>query len=382
MKAIVGGRIVLADRVLEGMALLFDSHIRDIVPEGALPEGPERLDARGGYVLPGFIDVHIHGYLGRDVSEGHEEDLPVIARGLAQRGVTGFLPTTMTLPKPALEKAFGAIRGAMAASKAASWPGAAVLGCHAEGPFISPKKRGAQALENIRAGDADLYLRNADVIRLCTVAPEEPGNLELIRTLREKTDIVVSMGHTAATYQQAVAGIDAGVRHATHLFNAMSRLDHREPGAVGAALLDGRVECELICDTFHVHPSLFQLVARMKGDKLILITDCLPAGGMPDGSYTLGGQRFTVRGIECRLEDGTIAGSVLSMDRAVRNLLRYTDLSLPQAVAAASLAPARSLGLEGSVGSIEKGKRADLVLADEDLRVRATLLSGREIFRL
>ena len=244
-------------------------------------------------MLPGLIDMHIHGYLGADASDGSFEGLRTMAEGVAKNGVTAFLPTTMTVSYAELRAAFQQIRAAMEASLRPDWPGARVLGANAEGPFIAPSRKGAQAAENIRPGDAAFLQEHLDVIRVFTIAPEEPGNLDCIREMAGKC--LISMGHTAATYAQAVAGIEAGVRHVTHLFNAQTPLSHREPGVVGAALTDDRVSCELIADTFHVSRHLFLLVTRMKGDHMVLITDCTRAGGLRTGSTRWAGSRSSSR---------------------------------------------------------------------------------------
>ena len=378
MRAIINGTIVLPDRAIEGMALLFDSRIAGIVPAGELPAGAEIIDAAGARVIPGLIDMHIHGYLGEDASDGSFDGLRTMAEGVAKNGVTGFLPTTMTVSYDEIRAAFAQIRRGMAESVRPEWSGAQRLGVNAEGPFINPGKKGAQAGENIRPGDAAFLKEHLDIIRVFTIAPEMPGNMDCIREMAGKT--LISMGHTGATFDEAHAAIDAGVRHVTHLFNAQTPLMHRDPGVVGAALTDDRVSAELIADTFHVSANLFPLVTRMKGDKLVLITDCTRAGGLADGEYTLGGQPIFVKGIECRLADGTIAGSVLRLNHAVRNLLAHTDLPLWEAVNAASLNPAKRIGIDDRKGSLETGKDADIAICDADFNVRHTILGGRSIY--
>ena len=378
MQAIVNGRIVLPDRAIEGAALLFDKKIVGVVPAAGVPEGVERIDAAGATVIPGLIDMHIHGYLGEDASDGTFEGIRTMAEGVAKNGVTSFLPTTMTVSYGELRAAFAQIRRGVEASARDDWQGAQILGVNAEGPFINPSKKGAQAGENIRPGDADFLMEYLDIIRVFTIAPEMPGNMDCIRKMAGK--VLISMGHTGATYDQAAAAIDAGVGHVTHLFNAQTPLMHRDPGVVGAALTDDRVSCELIADTFHVNRHLFPLVARAKGDKLVLITDCTRAGGLEDGEYTLGGQPIFVKGIECRLADGTIAGSVLKLNCAVRNLMENANLPIWEAVNAASLNPAKRIGVDGRKGSLEAGKDADIALCDEHFNIRRTILGGRTIY--
>ena len=377
MQAIINGTIVLADRTVEGKALLFNEKIAGVVPASEIPAGSEIIDAEGGYVIPGLIDMHIHGYLGEDASDGSFDGLRVMAEGVAKNGVTSFLPTTMTVSYAELRAAFDQIRRGVTESAAPGWNGAQILGVNAEGPFINPGKKGAQAGENIRPGDAAFLKEHLDIIRVFTIAPEMPGNMDCIREMAGKT--LISMGHTGATYDQAHAAIEAGVGHVTHLFNAQTGLMHRDPGVVGAALTDERVSTELIADTFHVSPHLFPLVSRVKGDKLVLITDCTRAGGLADGEYTLGGQPIFVKGIECRLADGTIAGSVLRLNHAVRNLLANTDLPVWEAVNAASLNPAKRIGVADRKGSIEAGKDADIAICDEAFNIRRTIVGGRSI---
>ena len=224
-----------------------------------------------------------------------------------------------------------------------------------------------------------IITHHADILKLFTVAPEMDGALECIKKVYEDGRVLVSMGHTGASFDEANEGIKAGVRHTTHLFNAMTALQHRSPGVVGAALSDERVSCELIADTFHVNPGLYKLVAKAKGDKLCLITDCMRAGGMEDGDYTLGGQHVIKTGIQCLLEDGTIAGSVLELNAAVRNLKEHTELSLPEVFACASLNPAKAVGEADKIGSLEVGKCADIIICDDEINVMTTIIDG-EIF--
>lgn len=378
MQAIRNGRIVLPDGVAENAVLLFDEKIRGIVPESELPAGAEVIDAEGKYVIPGLVDMHIHGYLGEDASDGSFDGIRIMAEGVAKNGVTGFLPTTMTVSYDELRAAFAQIRRGVKESLEPDWQGAQILGVNAEGPFINPSKKGAQAGENIRTGDAAFLKEYLDILRVFTIAPEMPDNMNCIREMAG--ECLISMGHTNATFSEAKAAIDAGVGHVTHLFNAQTPLMHRDPGVVGAALTDERVSTELIADAFHVSPYLFPLVARMKGDKLVLITDCTRAGGLADGEYTLGGQPIFVNGIECRLADGTIAGSVLKLNQAIRNLLKYTDLPVWEAVNAASLNPAKRIGADISKGSLEVGKDADIAVCDDDFNISRTIVRGRTVY--
>ena len=376
MKCIINGRLVLPESVLDGAALIFDDTIREICPMDKVDlSAYEVIDAKGQYVAPGLVDIHIHGYLGADVSDGDADGIKLMAAGIVKNGVTSWCPTTMTVSKGEILAAFDAARQV----KASTDYGAKVLGINCEGPFINPSKKGAQAEEHILPPDADFILDNADIIKLVTIAPEMPGALECIRRVKEDGRVLVSMGHTGAGFEEARAGVEAGVRHTTHLFNAMTALMHRNPGVVGAALSAQQVSCELIADTFHVNPGLFGLVSRLKGDKLCLITDCIRAGGMPDGDYTLGGQPVKKEGIACLMEDGTIAGSVLTLNKAVKNLYDNTELTLPQAVACASLYPATAVGEGDRIGSLEVGKTADIILCDDEMNVTCTIINGKGV---
>jgi len=340
-----------------GKVLAFDEKIRDIIDESEIPSGADIIDAEGCYTLPGLIDIHIHGYLGEDSTDGSADGLYTMAKGIVKNGVTSFLPTTMTVGMNDISTAFNAIRSAKEKSK--SWDGAEILGVHAEGPFINPGKKGAQPEEHILKPYADFVLENSDIIKVITVAPEMDKGHTFIKKVSSRTDVLISMGHTDANYDEAMSAIMDGANSTTHLFNTMPPMSHRAPGIIAAAL-GSDIYCELIADTFHIHPGLFKIVAKLKEDKLILITDCMRAGGLADGSYSLGGQDVIVKGIECRMTDGTIAGSVLSLNAAIRNMLTHTDLSVHKVVNMASLNPAKAIHLDRTRGSIEAGKDADI----------------------
>lgn len=376
MKAIVNGRILLPGAEVQGKALVYDKKIVGVMDEAAARAmADEVIDAAGMYVSPGLVDVHIHGYLGADVSDADCDGVRKMAHGILQNGVTSFLPTTMTIGWDTLETIFAQLRTLREESRGADFDGAEILGCHAEGPFINPSKKGAQAEENILPPDAEKVLPYADIIRMISFAPEMPGGDAFIRTLKEKTDIVLSIGHTSANYDQAMQAIRLGVSHITHTFNAMTPMMHRDPGVVGAALTTD-VYCELIVDTFHVNKGLFPLMHKAKGEHLVLITDCLRSCGMPDGEYELGGQKFVLKGIECRLLDGTIAGSVLKLNQGVRNFRDYACVPMYEAVRAASLNAAASIGVADRKGSLEAGKDADIVLMDQACEVHRVIVGG------
>ena len=374
MNAIINGKIILKDCIVEDAVLLYSDVIEGIVPADAVPADATVIDACGGYVAPGLIDLHIHGYLGKDVCDGEEESIRTISHGLLANGVTGYLPTTMTVDMAVIRRALEVCRSLQEESK--TWQGSTILGCHAEGPFISESKKGAQDPKYILKPDAAFVKEYADIIKIVTLAPETDDNdFAAIREITRDTDVVVSMGHTSADYATAMAGVDAGVRHVTHLFNAMTPLAHRAPGVVTAAL-NGDVSCELIVDTFHVDPCFYDMLYRLKGRKMCFITDCLPAGGLPEGEYTLGGQKIIYRGIVCRLEDGTVAGSILHLNRGVWNVYTHSTIPLWECVNGASLNPAMAIGIAHRKGSLEAGKDADIIITDPQFEVQKTIIGG------
>lgn len=374
MKAIVNGKIILKDRIVEDCALLYSDVIEGVVAKDMIPENAEIVDANGGYIAPGLIEMHIHGYLGKDVCDGEEESIRVIAEGIVKNGVTAFLPTTMTESMETITKALNVIRSVMEKSK--TWNGSTVLGAHAEGPFISPAKKGAQDPKFILKPDAKFVKEYADVIKTITLAPEEDTeDFAAIREITRDTDVVISMGHTSADYDTAMKSTLAGVKHATHFFNAMTPMAHRAPGVVTAAL-NADVSIELIVDTFHVFPAFYDLLYKLKGRKMCFITDCLPAGGLPYGEYTLGGQKIVYRDIVCRLEDGTVAGSVLKLNKGVWNVYTNSNIPLWECVNCASLNPATTLGIADKKGSLDIGKDADIIITDNEFNVLKTIIKG------
>ena len=355
-KILIGKSFVDAD-------IQFD---RTITAIGRL-EGP--ADMEGGYVIPGLVDVHTHGAVGEDFSDGKPAGLQPLADYYAAHGVTSYLATTMTLREEVLTPAMHAIRDFKPRS------GAKCAGVHLEGPFLSYAKRGAQAAENLHKPDPALFHRlneaSGGQVRLVTVACEEEGALPFIREISRTC--TVSLGHTTADYDTAMSGFLAGASHATHLYNGMPSLLHRAPGVIGAAF-DAGASVELICDGLHIHPSVIRATYQLFGDKLNLISDSLRCAGMPDGDYELGGQPIVVKNHKATLLDGTLAGSSISLLDAVRNVVRF-GLPLAGAVYAASTAPALAAGLDAGV--IAQGKAADLLVLDEDLALKAVFVDGQ-----
>ena len=379
MYAIKNGKLILDNCIAEGKSLIYSDKIEAIVSDGEIPNDCTVIDANGGYVSPGFIDLHIHGYLGKDVCDASEESIRIISNGLLQNGVTGYLPTTMTVDKSVIIGALNVCRALKEESK--DWDGATILGVHAEGPFISSSKKGAQDEKYILKPDANFVKEYADIIKIITLAPEEDtDSFDAIREIKRDTDVIVSMGHTCANYDTAIASIEAGVSHATHLFNAMTPLTHREPGVVGAAL-NSCINCEIIVDKLHVSASLYDMVYRLKGRGLVFITDCLPAGGLPVGEYTLGGAKIIYDGNICRLEDGTIAGSVLPLNKGVWNAYTNSSIPLHECVNCASLNAATAIGLADKKGSLDVGKDADIVILDDNFNVQKTIIGGKIKFQ-
>lgn len=371
MKAIINGVLVLADAVLAGHSLIFDDKIRAISNQASLSTGQSSkvIDAEGCFVAPGFIDIHVHGFGGADTLDAGGLGIAKMRRQLPATGVTAFLPTTISHTLSRLQEAQGYIRAAMAVSS-----GAAVLGCHLEGPFISEQARGAHAARHLVLPTPGVLEEFSDVLKIVTLAPELPGAAELIAQCL-KVGIKVAIGHTAATYEQAMDAVSGGASLFAHVFNAMPPLHHRAPGALGAAL-DSDAYCELIADNIHVHPAMQRLLARAKrADRIILITDSTMAG-LPDGTYELHGQEVTVQEQAVRLPSGQLAGSALPLNRAVRNFIANTGLSLPKAVRLVTANPARLLGLSRRKGGLAVGMDADITVFDDNLEIRRTLVGG------
>ncbi|MEN6479170.1 MAG: N-acetylglucosamine-6-phosphate deacetylase [Anaerolineales bacterium] len=373
------GEILTAAGLLSGWALVEDGRIASLGVGGMPTAMPNRTDLAGRLLAPGLIDVHAHGALGCDTMDASPESLRRMAGYYVQHGVTGFLATTMTGPQERIMAALGTIRQVMAEGTS----GAALLGAHVEGPYLNRDKRGAQIDEQIRLAQRAEYIPLLDtgVVRLITVAPEYAENLALIREAVAR-GVTVAAGHTCATYDQMRLAVLQGVSQVTHLFNGLEPLHHRNPGVVGAALALDEVRCQLIADNIHLHPAVLKLAVRAKGvDRIVLVTDAMSGAGMPDGDYELGGQRVIVRGGECRLEDGALAGSTLTLDRAVRNIMRACGLSVEQALPMATRVPAEALGLAGRKGAIAVGYDADLIVIDREVNVSLVMVGGEIVYR-
>ena len=363
----VGGRLVLDDRVVGGVLTVADGRLVGVEEREVPNTAP--------YICPGFVDLHVHGWGGHDAMGGREA-LDGMARALARRGVTSFLPTAVTAPLDSLERFADDVRGWMSGGRPSD--GAAPLGFNLEGPFLAAERRGAHdAAQLLIPADVEQSALEPfiDGLRLITVAPELPGAVDLIEWLTGR-GVVVSVGHSAADVRQAQAAYAAGARSTTHLFNAMSGLDHRAPGVALAALLADDVYTELIADGVHVDPSLWSLIGRLKPkDRLLLVSDALSIAGTGDGRGRIGTLHVEVAGPRVTLlGTNTLAGSVIALDDAVRNLVD-SGFSLPAAIAAVSSNPLALLGFT-DVGRIAEGYAADLVELDSNLRVVRTMLAG------
>jgi len=329
----------------------------------------EVIDAKGAYVSAGFIDLHIHGAGGADVMDATPEALEMISSTLSQTGTTSFLATTMTMSTQRVDKALQNIQ-----NNAQSVSGAQILGVHLEGPFINPAKHGAQDAHYVQKGNMALVEPYMDVIKMITLAPEVEGNEGFVKALAEDhPNVILSLGHSDASYEQSKESFGWGISHVTHLFNAMTPYHHRAPGIVGATF-DSNVTCDIISDLVHTHPSVLALTYRMKKEKLILITDAMRAGCMKSGVYDLGGQEVTVSEGKASLANGTLAGSVLKMNEALHNMTKHTSMTLTDAVNAVTRIPAEKLGVKK--GILKTGYNADIVIFDEDFSIISTIVAG------
>ena len=347
-------------------------------PDFSSDDPLQSLDAQGQLLLPGFIDLHVHGAMGHEVMDASPAGLEAMARFYASHGVTSFLATTWTASRPSLVKALdlaeemqGRIRG-----------GATLLGVHLEGPYLNPVRCGAQDVNHIRRAQKEEALEFLDsgVIRLLALAPEFDENLWLIDECVRR-GITVSAAHTAANFEQMQRAVERGVTHLTHSYNAMQGLGHREPGTIGAAMALPQVQCELIADNIHVHPVAQKILVDVKTPAgIILVTDAVRVAGLPEGEYRLDERSIHVREGAVRLPDGTLAGSVLTMERALQNICAATGSPLAEMWVTSSLNAARAIGVSAQKGSLEVGKHADLVLLDDSFNVQLTVIEGEIVF--
>lgn len=374
MKAIINAKIYTEDGVIDSGYMVYNEQIIEIA-SGKYDGQAEVIDAAGQIVYPGFIDIHIHGGYGADAMDATHEAMDTLSKGLLSEGTTSFLPTTMTESIPRVKKALENI---------ASYKGdgAEILGVHLEGPFISEHKVGAQdpqyvirpSISQINALQAAANHR----IKIITIAPEVEGAEAVIESYPK---IIFSAGHTIASFEQLNNAVDKGLKHITHLYNAATGFSHREPGAFGAAWINDTLKTECIVDGVHSHPAAVKIAYRLKGvHRFMVITDAMRAKGLGDGESELGGQVVNVTGNEARLNDGTLAGSVLKMNDGLKNFIEFTGESIDNAWRVMSYNQAVALGVDDRIGSLKVGKQADFVVLDEKFNVLSTVKRGYSIY--
>jgi N-acetylglucosamine-6-phosphate deacetylase len=382
---IENGMVITPSKTIEkGVVVFEDGKITAVGQRNCVkvPKSAKVIDASGKIVAPGFVDIHVHGGKGRDVVDASYEAVKEIAKFVVSHGTTSFVPTTISAPRPDLLRAVKAVKTAMEKGT----DGAEILGAHLEGPYINLEKRGAHEANYVRLPSIgefeEIWEASNHAVKIVTLAPELDGSKMLIQKLRE-LGIVASIGHSNATYIQAVDAIKQGVRHVTHMFNRMSGFDSREPGVVGAVLVHDELTAEIICDNIHVHPAAMNLLTRVKGsERVVLITDAIRAAGMPNGEYTLGKQRVIVKDGVSRLESGDLAGSTLTMDRAVRNMMKLVGTPLHTAVKMATINSAKVIDVDENKGSLEPGKDADIVIIDDEINVYMTIVKGNIVYKV
>ena len=359
--------------------LMAQGRIQTICPARAVEPQPGDaiLDAGGSYALPGFIDLHVHGGKNHDVMDGNAAALRGLSDFLVMHGVTSYLGTTMSANRQAIDASLAAMSGMI---DEAQNP---FIGAHLEGPYLNPEFRGSQPADHLRRPEPGEYLPWLDsgLIKLITLAPELDGARELILAARER-GITVSIGHSGASYTTTKASIAAGISQITHTFNGMRPIHHREPGILAAASEQPEVNFQIIPDGVHVHPAMLRLLLRLVGSERVLaITDAMRATGLPDGDYGLAQVKTVVKDGVARGPDGRLAGSTLTMDQALRNMMRFCDMSLAQALPMLTSAPARSIGVYPRKGSLQVGADADVVIWDEQCGVQATLIGGKPVYQ-
>ena len=369
--------IIYLDKIEKGSILVENGKIKEINPSNV--NDTEVIDAEGLYLSPGFIDVHIHGAGGCDTMDGTVESINTIAKTIVEHGTTSFTPTTMTVAAEDIRKSMKVIKKL----KEEGTEGANVLGAHLEGPFISPKAIGAQNPNFLLAPSVENYNKivgdYGDAVVSITMAPEVEGAKELIKYLSDN-GVTVSMGHTKATYDEAIEGIKCGACHSTHLYNAMTPFTHREPGVVGATF-DTDITTETISDGIHISYPALRTAYKQKGtDKVLLVSDAMEACGMPDGQYSLGGQDVIVKNGAARLLDGTLAGSVLTLDKAVKNIYSNSNYPLNEVVRMATYNGAKHCHVEDHKGLIKEGYDADLILFNEDIEIQKVFVKGKKVY--
>ncbi len=378
---LLGGTILTPDDVLENQDLVIDDgKILDIVQHKSAGNASEKniIDVRGMFLVPGFIDVHVHGAVGFDTMDSTSEAILQMGEFFARHGVTTFLPTTVASAANDISAAIQNVSNTLHSST-----GAQHLGIHLEGPYLNHDYRGAQPPQHLRPADPNEYSVwfESKEVRLITVAPEIEGVSNLIRDGKAQ-GVEFAVGHTNATYDQVEAAVELGLHQATHTFNGMPGLNHRAPSAIGAVLSDDRIWAQMIPDGVHLHPAIVRMLIKAKGvERTIVITDAIRATGMPNGDYALGDQMVHVKDGIARTDAGGLAGSTLTMDQALRNVMEFADLSLSQALPMLTRVPATSIGLHHQKGVIAPDFDADIVALDESYQVRLTMVAGKVVYQ-
>lgn len=378
MQAIINGKFILPHSVEEKHVLIFNDTIHTLEKaETFAPENYDQVyDAKGSYVASGFFNIHIHGIKNADAMDEATSSIKNMAQALPATGVTDFLPTTMTYDFSRIATALTNIRNAQSQEF-----GALVRGANLEGPFISSQYKGAQEEKYIQKANFSLLEPFLDVIKITTLAPELLEDSSFMEKCLDN-NIIVSLGHSGATYEQALEALRAGASHITHLFNAMSPLHHRAPGLVGAAL-DTHVKCELIADNIHIHPAVQRLVYKAKApENIILITDSMRACLLGDCESELGGQKVYVKNGKATLADGSMAGSVAPMNKVVNNFKTNTRCDWPTVINMVTLNPATEFGLADQIGSLEPHKLANITIFDENCNIKQTFVKGQSVFKV
>ncbi|MBA1420463.1 MAG: N-acetylglucosamine-6-phosphate deacetylase [Epsilonproteobacteria bacterium] len=376
MTAILNGKFIVDNQIVEEKILLFDDKIIDIVDDIVISDSDnvEIIDAKGAYVSAGFIDLHIHGSGGSDVMDATPQALEILSTTLPKTGTTSFLATTMTMSTQDIDNALQNIQ-----NNAHSVTGAKIVGVHLEGPFINASKHGAQDKNYVQSPNFKLIEKYINEVKMITLAPEVEGAEDFVKQMTKSyPHIILSAGHSSASYEEAKQSFKWGVSHVTHLFNAMPGYHHREPGLVGA-VFESDVTCDIIADLVHTHPSTLALTHKLKSDKLVLITDAMRAGCMKCGTYDLGGRKVEVSEGKALLEDGTLAGSVLKMNEAMANMVQHTSMTHVEVVNAVTKLPAQMIGVKK--GELKKGYDADIVIFDENFSIIATIIDGKSKYK-
>ncbi len=378
LKAYKNGSIYIDSKLYNNKVVVFNDKIVEILDEEIFDDSvikkyniDEVIDLGGNYLLPGFIDQHIHGFNGFDVMDSTKETFQEIKNNLVKNGVTSFLPTTVTASVEELQQVCDVTRSFF--NKETN-QGSKIVGVHLEGPYINIEKKGAQNEKYITLPNLEFLEKNKDVLKIVTLAPEIEGSIDTVKQFKDFINFQV--GHTNANYSETMLGFESGIVGSTHTFNAMTPIHHRDLGAVGASLMSDSY-VEIIADTIHTTPKAYDFVLKFKDEnKVLLITDCISAGGLNDGEYSLGGLKVTLKDGECRLDNGALAGSVLKLNEGLKNFVENSKLTLESCIKMVTTNQSEYLGISDKVGSIKVGLMSDFVELTKELEVVKTFVNG------